>query len=204
MKIDYLHNLAQMDTYDLTRPAQQIIHNFINNKLPRGESQAAVSQITRSILEYFYSRTELANPILIPVLRAGMPMWLEANKHFNFPESIFIQARKLKGTTTVTTHPILTQDLDGADIIVLDTVAATGDTLAHVAQNLINLCPQRPPKIEIITCFTSPQATDKIEKLAAIKKFTTGFLMRGVDAEGYLIPKLGGDLGDIMFGKTYY
>jgi uracil phosphoribosyltransferase len=204
VKIDYLHDLAQIDNYDLSHPDHQLIHHFIHKKLPRYESQEAVSQLTRTILENFYSPAELANPLLMPILRAAMPMWLEANPYFNYPESIFMHARKIKGLTTVTTYPTLTQNLNGNDIILLDTVAATGDTLAHVVQDLIKLYSNNIASIEIISCFASPQAVDKIEKLSIIKKFTAGFLMRGVDAEGYLIPKLGGDLGDILFGNSYY
>lgn len=176
----------------------ELLNNFMQRYCARTQAQAIVAKLTTILMEKFFKYNN-DDMVLMPILRAGMAMWTSANHFFNSPESIFITCRKNKGTNKVTATAQLQNPIKAKSILILDTVAATGDTLCHVVAQLAkHLIPNQ--NIEIATCFASPAAINKIRSSSVVNKLSTVFTMKGVDAQGYLIPNLGGDVGDKLYG----
>ncbi len=178
---------------------QELLNSFMQHSCTRTHAQVIVAKLTTLLMENFFRFNKEDERVLVPILRAGIAMWTSANQFFNSPESIFITCRKNKGTNEVTSMPALQNPIKAKSVLILDTVAATGDTLCHVvAQFAKHAVPNQT--IEIATCFASPVAIDKISSSVRVDKLSTVFIMKGVDAEGYLIPNLGGDVGDKLYG----
>lgn len=178
---------------------QELLSSFMQCSCTRAHAQVIVAKLTTLLLEKFFRFNKQDDILLVPILRAGMAMWSSANQFFNSPESIFITCRKNKGAHEVTAMPALKNPVNAKSILILDTVAATGDTLCHIVDQFAKNAVTNQA-IEIATCFASPIAIEKISSSTMVKKLSTVFIMKGVDEQGYLIPNLGGDVGDKLYG----
>ena len=177
----------------------ELLYNFKQSSCTRKHAQTIIYKLTEILMEKLFEFNNKEDILLIPILRAGMAMWTSANQYFDNPESVFITCRKHKGSNEVTATISLQEHIKPRTILILDTVAATGDTLCHVVDRLAkHTVPNQ--NIQIATCFASPVAIDKIRSSALVNKLSTVFIMKGVDSHGYLIPNLGGDVGDKLYG----
>ena len=99
-------------------------------------------------------------------------------------------------------------DFDGRDILLLDTVIATGDTITHLLEEIrATIEATRATKkdcarcVTVLTCYASPQALDLIKSHPLVKGIVVGVVADGADDKGFLTPSTGGDMGDKLFGK---
>jgi uracil phosphoribosyltransferase len=175
--------------------------DFIQPNCQRIVAQETVMNLTLLLMQKFF-KSDTPNVLLIPVLRAGMAMWTSANHYFNYPESLFITCRKNKGTNKVISSISMSLSvvIEPKNIIIFDTVAATGDTLCHLVKELAKYTNSKH-QVHIATCFISPEALNNLRINSSVDSISTVFLMEGVRPDGYLIPYLGGDVGDKLYGR---
>lgn len=174
------------------------MHRFRDPEITRAGARREVAHITAAALEAFRGFFGAA-PLLVPILRAGMAMWPAADAHFGQPHSSFVVARKTKGTGQVDLS--FSSGLDsvtGSGILMLDTVSATGDTVVSVAQALRRRHPHAP--INALICYASPEAIAAIEACQALTRLGIAVRSEGVDPQGWLLPRIGGDAGDKLYG----
>ena len=142
--------------------------------------------------------TRLANPpLIVPVLRAGLGM-ADATLAL-LPESSmgFVGLARDEETFEPRAYmESLPGDLSGLPVLVLDPMLATGGSLVHCCQLLVD----RGCTDVIVCCVLA--APEGIERLAASGlplRLVTAAIDDGLNEKAYIVPGLG-DAGDRQFG----
>lgn len=165
----------------------------------RGEVQSAISRITHHLINSHTFQSK--RTVLVPVIRSGLGMWVTANDMLKQPESIFPEGRKDRETGKVIVSLNKAVDLAGKEILILDPIVATGDTVITTIDTL-----QQTQKdissITVLTCYAAPEGVSKIIRASPRVRAIVGCLSQGMDEKSYLIPKTHGDMGDKLYGKT--
>ena len=178
-------------------------------------SLQAVTNIGRKVVEAFLASTHLSpstQVTLIPVLRAGLPMYVAASPLFSASDTALVQCFRDKSTngaqsvhvnwmganpSETTLHSHISSE---RHLIILDTILATGATILKLCDELSNR-PAFKRKVTVLCCYASPQALSKIAGHRAVHSVIVAHQADTVDDNGYLIPSTHGDMGDKLFGK---
>src|SRR3954471_21787404 len=174
-----LHELTTMLAYEATRSAP--VETFpVETPLPTTEG------------------TRLAHPpLLVPVLRAGLGM-ADATLAL-LPESSmgFVGLARDEHTFEPRAYmESLPADLTGQPVMVLDPMLATGGSLQHCCQLLVD----RGCTDIIICCvLAAPEGIAKLEQSGLPLRVVTASIDQGLNDRMFIVPGLG-DAGDRQFG----
>lgn len=164
----------------------------------RASAIEAVATLTRVALGRRQAPYSSA-PLLVPILRAGAAMWLPACEWFPDAPSGFMVAKKLKGSTTVKVEASTLPCPMPPSILVLDPIIATGDTIVAVVELLRDI--DASAVIEVVSCYAAPQALERLARHPFITSVTAAAVADYCDDKGYLVPPIGGDCGEKLFGR---
>jgi uracil phosphoribosyltransferase len=142
-------------------------------------------------------------PVLIPVLRAGLPMHRGLQNIFDKSESAFISAyRKVEKNEKfiIKVEYVSSPDLEGKTIILADPMMATGASIVAVYKELITF--GKPFHFHIVIIIASAEGVEYIKKNLPGKEVTlwVGAIDDELTAKAYIVPGLG-DAGDLAFGR---
>ena len=142
-------------------------------------------------------------PVIIPVLRAGLPMHRGLLNIFDKSESAFISAyRKVEKNEkfVIKVEYVSSPDLAGKTIILADPMMATGASIVSVYKELITL--GRPAHIHIAIVIASAEGVELVKKSLPNRNITLwiGAIDDELTAKAYIVPGLG-DAGDLAYGK---
>ena len=140
----------------------------------------------------------LANPpLLVPVLRAGLGM---AEAAFNLlPESQMGFVGLARDEATHEPHAYmasLPDSLEGRPVIVLDPMLATGGSLLHCLDLLVE---RGASDLTVICALAAPEGIAAIESSGLGARIFTASIDEGLNPNAYIVPGLG-DAGDRQFG----
>jgi uracil phosphoribosyltransferase len=143
------------------------------------------------------------HPVLIPVLRAGLPMHKGMQNVFDKSESAFISAyRKAEKNEKfiVNVEYVSTPDLTGKTIILADPMLATGLSIVAAYKQLINN--GKPKHVHIVIIIASTEGVEYLKRHLPSKNVTlwVGTVDTELTAQAYIVPGLG-DAGDLAFGS---
>ena len=141
-------------------------------------------------------------PIVIPVLRAGLPMHKGFLNFFDKSSSAFISAyRKVEKNEkfVVDVEYVSAPDLSNKIVILADPMLATGSSVVAVYKELITL--GKPEHFHIVSIIASIEGVDLIKKSLPATGVTLwiGAIDDELTAKAYIVPGLG-DAGDLEFG----
>jgi uracil phosphoribosyltransferase len=141
-------------------------------------------------------------PIVIPVLRAGLPMHKGFLNFFDKSSSAFISAyRKVEKNEkfVVDVEYVSAPDLSNKIVILADPMLATGSSVVAVYKELITL--GKPEHFHIVSIIASIEGVDLIKKSLPATGVTLwiGAIDDELTAKAYIVPGLG-DAGDLAFG----
>lgn len=168
-------------------------------KATRGEVQSAISRITRHLINSLSFQSK--KTVLVPVVRSGLGMWVAANDILKQPETMFPEGRKDRETGEVAISLNKIVDLSGKDILILDPIVATGDTIIATI-DILQQTQKNIRSITVLSCYAAPEGVSKIIRASPKVRVIIGCLSQGMDEKSYLIPKTHGDMGDKLYGKT--
>lgn len=142
-------------------------------------------------------------PVIIPVLRAGLPMHKGLQNIFDKSESGFISAyRKVQKSQKFVIHVeyVSSPDLTGKTVILADPMMATGASIVSVYNELFTL--GKPSHVHIVIIIASAEGVEYVKKNLPNKEITlwVGAIDDELTAKAYIVPGLG-DAGDLAFGK---
>jgi uracil phosphoribosyltransferase len=146
-------------------------------------------------------------PVLITIIRAGIPFFQGILNYFDQAQSGFIGAQRSEpesGNKTADTTDVhlgydVVPDINDKTIILVDPMLATGNSL--VASILLLLENWRPQKILIATVIAAPEGIQLLKsKLPRDFHLWTVSLDKGLDERAFIYPGLG-DAGDLAFGE---
>lgn len=174
-----------------------------------------VTEISKKVIQAFLSSQSIpASPqvTLIPVLRAGLPMYVAASPAFPESDTVLVQCSKDKsahgpGSVRIEwmgTNPTEAARLSAASterrLIILDTVLATGATVLRLCDELSDVTGSKR-QVVVLCCYASPQALAAVADHHAVHSIFVAHEADTVDEHGYLVPYTNGDVGDKLFGK---
>lgn len=141
-------------------------------------------------------------PVIIPVLRAGLPMHKGFMNFFDKSPSAFISAyRKVEKNEkfVIKVEYVSSPDLSGKTVILADPMLATGSSIVSVYKELITH--GKPDHFHIVAIIASVEGVDLIKKSLPNKEVTlwVGAIDDELTAQAYIVPGLG-DAGDLAYG----
>lgn len=139
-------------------------------------------------------------PVLITVLRAGLPYFEGFKNYFNHADCGFIGAYRKEGDAEVAINLdyLATPQLSGRTVILIDPMLATGKSFVKS----VNALSQRgtPCGIHLAALVAAPEGVEFINQNLTLP-FTlwTWALDEKLNEHAYIVPGLG-DAGDLCFG----
>jgi uracil phosphoribosyltransferase len=143
------------------------------------------------------------SPVLITILRAGLPLLQGFLDMFDQADTGFIGAYREEGKEEVKIKLDYkaTPSLHGKPLVLIDPMLATGNSVARVLQFLMQN--ETPERIHIAGVIAAPEGIERIRQFA--KKtpcpinLWIGAIDEGLNEDFYIVPGLG-DAGDLCFG----
>jgi len=144
--------------------------------------------------------TLATEPVLITILRAGLPYFQGFQNYFDKSDCGFIGAyrKEGQGDIAIKLDYLATPELEGKEVILIDPMLATGKSIVDTVSELRK---QGAPKnLHIASVLTSPQGINYLNTQLAIP-FTlwTFAIDEKLNSQFYIVPGLG-DAGDLSFG----
>lgn len=139
-------------------------------------------------------------PILITVLRAGLPYFQGFVNYFDQANAGFIGAyRKEDGEElTINLEYLASPSLEGQEVILIDPMLATGKSFIRSVNALLNR--GTPAHIHLASLIASPEGIQHVnENLKIPFTIWTFSVDEKLDDRFYIVPGLG-DAGDLSFG----
>ncbi len=140
------------------------------------------------------------SPVLITIMRAGLPLYQGFLNYFDRADSGFIGAYRKKGNkdeVEIAMHYVAANNIDGRNVILIDPMLATGSSLVRAYQGLLKN--GNPAQIHIVAAIASVPGVEYIAQNVPDCKFWLGALDPELDDRFYIIPGLG-DAGDLSYG----
>jgi uracil phosphoribosyltransferase len=139
-------------------------------------------------------------PVLLTVLRAGLPFFAGFQRIFDDSDCGFIGAMRVEGKDTIKIKMdyVATPDLNGRDVLLIDPMLATGLSITDsVAAVLMN---GRPRYLHIATLISAKTGIDYVRANIPIPHTIWTFAVdEKLNDLFYIVPGLG-DAGDLSFG----
>jgi uracil phosphoribosyltransferase len=142
--------------------------------------------------------TRLANPpLIVPVLRAGLGMADAALALLPESSMGFVGLARDEHTYEPRAYmESLPGDLSGLPVLVLDPMLATGGSLVHCCQLLVD----RGCTDVIVCCvLAAPEGVERLRTSGLPLRLITASIDEGLNEKMYIVPGLG-DAGDRQFG----
>lgn len=138
-------------------------------------------------------------PVLVTILRAGLPLNAGVQKVFPNAEVGFLAMSRDEETLKAKVEYIAIPEIQNRTIIVVDTMLATGGSLVDALKILE---PYLPKKIFIISAIASEPGIQRIYQHNPQIKIFSAVIDPLLNEKGYIIPGLG-DAGDRSYGKKH-
>jgi uracil phosphoribosyltransferase len=174
-----LHELTTMVVYEAAR-------SFAIERYPISTPVAATEG------------TRLANPpLIVPVLRAGLGMADAALALLPESSMGFVGLARDEHTFEPRAYmESLPGDLANQPVLVLDPMLATGGSLLHCCQLLVD----RGCTDVIVCCvLAAPEGVERLKRSGLPLRLVTAAIDQGLNDKAYIVPGLG-DAGDRQFG----
>jgi uracil phosphoribosyltransferase len=146
------------------------------------------------------SQTLAEQPVLLTVLRAGIPFYSGFLRIFDRADTGFIGARRVEDSTSITIKMdyVATPDLNGKDVLLIDPMLATGksitDSVGAVLKN------GTPRHVHVASLIAAQAGIDYVEKNVGLPHTIWTFAVDPkLNELFYIVPGLG-DAGDLSFG----
>lgn len=146
------------------------------------------------------SRKIKDQPVLLTVMRAGLPYFQGFLNYFDQVDAGFIGAYRKEGAEIeINLEYLATPELEGREIILVDPMLATGKSFIRSINALMKH--GKPAHIHLASLIASPEGIDYIKaNLKTAFTIWTFSVDEKLDNRFYIVPGLG-DAGDLSFGN---
>src|SRR5690606_30438796 len=143
----------------------------------------------------------VAQPVLITIVRAGLPLHEGLLNFFDRADCGFIGAyRKTKksGAFEIERKYLTSPDLKGRTVIVIDPMIATGSSMVLSCQEL--LATYDIKELHIVAAIASEEGVEHIKAYLPKAHLWIGVVASEMTSKAYIVPGLG-DAGDLAYGE---
>lgn len=178
-----IERLGELMAYEISRKFQ---YNQVKVQTPLGTSTVNIST---------------DNPVLITVLRAGLPYFIGFQHIFGEADCGFIGAYRKESDAdlTINLDYLATPSLEGRTLIIIDPMLATGQSVIKSVNALLKH--GTPKHVHIAALVAAPEGVELLEKkLSVSHDLWTWALDEKLNELFYIVPGLG-DAGDLSFGE---
>jgi uracil phosphoribosyltransferase len=140
-------------------------------------------------------------PVLITVLRAGLPYFNGFQNYFGQSDCGFIGAYRKESSTdlTIKLDYLATPSLEGRTVILIDPMLATGQSVIKSVNALV--AHGNPVHIHVAALVAAPEGVNYLkENLKISNEVWTWTLDEKLNDQFYIVPGLG-DAGDLSYGE---
>jgi uracil phosphoribosyltransferase len=142
-------------------------------------------------------------PVLIPILRAGLPLHKGLLNVFDKSENAFVSAYRKVGKNnkfTIKIDYVSSPDLEGKTVILADPMLATGASIVATYKELQHY--GKPKHVHLVVAVASLEGIEYVKKRVPARSFTLWVVAVDTEltAKAYIVPGLG-DAGDLAFGE---
>ncbi len=188
---------------------QQNRHRFRENLTRLGEIMAyEISKVlpfemkeVQTPLGTKQVRTLKEHPVLITVLRAGVPFFNGFQYLFDEADAGFIGSYRKEGGQTITIYSgyRATPSVAGRVVILIDTMLATGRSLADAIAGIT--AQGQPSHIHMANVIAAPEGIRYLEENTKVPLTLWTFAIDDrLNSDYYIVPGLG-DAGDLSYGS---
>ena len=142
-------------------------------------------------------------PVLVPILRAGIPFYNGFSRVFDRADTGFVGAYRAPHTNADDLRVELTYQtapsIAGRTLIVMDPMLASGKSMVQTLQALC--AREQPQHIHIAAVIAAPEGVAYLkENLKLPYSLWVAALDEGLNEMAYIVPGLG-DAGDLSYGE---
>ncbi len=141
-------------------------------------------------------------PVLVCILRAGLPFYQGFLNFFDEAENAFIGAYRGKPDENyqfeIEMHYTATPNLEGKTLILIDPMLASGKSLAKTYHSLTQF--GTPAKLHVACVIASQTGVNFLKEQLPTHQLWLGDLDKDLNSHSYIVPGLG-DAGDLAFGN---
>lgn len=141
-------------------------------------------------------------PVLVSILRAGVPMHNGFLDFFDKSDNGFISAYRKHtsgGKFIVKVEYLAMPSVEGRDLILIDPMIASGKSIV-LAHNAIVPAQGHPSKVFIVGLIASEEGLDYVKRQLPDANIVVGVVDKELTARSYIVPGLG-DAGDLCYGS---
>ena len=135
-------------------------------------------------------------PVLVTILRAGVPLCTGVQNVFSNAEMGFIAMSRNEETLQADVEYVAVPDLKGKHVILVDTMIATGGSILD-ALKLIEL--HNPKRVFVVGAIASEPGIERIRRAYPSVEILAAAIDPLLNDKGYIVPGLG-DAGDRSYG----
>jgi uracil phosphoribosyltransferase len=140
-----------------------------------------------------------AEPVVVPVLRAGLGMLPAANALVPDAVTAFIGLARDEETFAPTVYlESVPADLTGRPVLLLDPMLATGGSALHALRLLAG---RGARGIVVVSVVSAPEGIAALQASGLDLRLVTATIDDGLNETAYIVPGLG-DAGDRLFGAV--
>lgn len=142
-----------------------------------------------------------AQPVVVTILRAGIPLFNGLMNYFDEADAGFVAAYRKHDANdyfTIQQDYLTSPSIQGRPLILADPMLATGASLHEALKDLLTL--GDPSSVHIVSAIASRQGIDFIQEKYPDFHLWIGAIDPNLTPKGYITPGLG-DAGDLSFGK---
>lgn len=139
-------------------------------------------------------------PVLVTIMRAGLPFFAGFINYFDHAPSGFIGAYRVEDGNSISIESgyLAMPKIEGKEVILVDPMLATGKSIVNsIDKMIINGVPKR---VHIVAAIAAPEGIDFISKNIKVPlAIWVGSIDERLDQNAYIVPGLG-DAGDLSYG----
>jgi uracil phosphoribosyltransferase len=136
-------------------------------------------------------------PLLVPVLRAGLGMLVAAQQMLPDAPVGFIGVRRNEATLLPDAYmSTVPRDLGEAPVLILDPMLATGGSLVYTCEQIVG---HNAGRLIVACVLAAPEGLDRFASAGFDAEVHTAAVDERLNEVGFIVPGLG-DAGDRQFG----
>lgn len=157
-----------------------------------------IEKYTQTPIELTLTKVIRQQPVVVSILRAGIPLYNGILNIFSEADSSFVGSyRQENGDIQIIQEYVSKPSIEGRPLIVADTMLATGSSIISALRELLK---ETPSEIHVACVIAAPEGIENIIKEYPMVNIWAASIDRCLNKQKYIVPGLG-DAGDLCFGK---